>query len=862
MTDRTQEILTRLQVPAHIIEANPDPEAALTNLERWLQATGSPRLYLEQLTAQPQEAKKLLFLFGAAQPLADALIQNPELGSLLLDPKESNKTPTTETIKEEGQRLLSSTTSTHHTLDRLRYLKQRFLLPIAANDLSGDWPQETVWQALSDLAEAIIALALKTLWTNFRENKDLPEQPLIAIVAFGKLGARELNYSSDVDLVYVLQDNATEKTERECSRFCEQLGRALSDRMGRGALFRVDLRLRPYGAAGPILRSFSSYAGYYELYAEPWEIQALLKSRVIAGLPIAPQWQDLIKERVYGHPVSEAFIAETLATRSRIEDLAKGDDLKRGWGGIRDVEFLCQTLQLANGSPEIQKQATCDALRALAQEHILEEHAAQALIQGYTFLRKLEHRLQMLGDQQTHTLPEDPAKKEKIALAMSLDNWPALNETLEFHRRTIHSLYRSILQQESEQVSERERLAGKAGKRAPALWQWFDVFPHADAYYRSLEENEGSLGRILTILDKAPKLIAPFKLSLDMTELLLSGEIEEQENLTTRLENLGPTTAPRKVAEALAAATLSASAKWVLTGTPDLNEAFTQIYDALLLHCVKRLEGRLDVVALGSYGCGEAGPGSDMDLLLLTEKGQAGAEMAAQELLSFLTQLKRFGPDLTVDLRLRPDGGKGLLVRSYDGFGNYEIQDMEMWERFALGHARLVSGRAEAMDLVRHAAYALPLTPERLQELLAMKRRIETERLQPQHKDRDVKLGHGGLNDIEWTVHLVEMRYPTATRAGETPNMAERIRNLGRASLLNAVEVEGLLSARRHLLDLRSRLYLLEAKHDLVPENPDRLNRLAEALGLPDGNEFLRRHNLVTQWVRDLFLATLERLKA
>ena len=131
-----------------------------------------------------------------------------------------------------------------------------------------------------------------------------------------------------------------------------------------------------------------------------------------------------------------------------------------------------------------------------------------------------------------------------------------------------------------------------------------------------------------------------------------------------------------------------------------------------------------------------------------------------------LPQLKRFGTDIEVDLRLRPDGGKGLLVRSYDGFGTYEVSDMEMWERFALGNARLVSGRDDAMDLVRHAAYALPLTPDRLHELLAMKRRIETERLKPQHKERDVKLGHGGLNDIEWTVHLTEMRYPTANQGG------------------------------------------------------------------------------------------------
>lgn len=143
-----------------------------------------------------------------------------------------------------------------------------------------------------------------------------------------------------------------------------------------------------------------------------------------------------------------------------------------------------------------------------------------------------------------------------------------------------------------------------------------------------------------------------------------------------------------------------------------------------------------------------------------------------------------------------------------------------------------------------------------------MKRRIESERLKPQHLPRDVKLGHGGLNDIEWTVHLTEMRYPTATRAGETPNMELRIRNLGRASLLNALEVDGLLEARSYLLDLRNRLHLLEIKHNLVPENPDRLALLAKVSGLNDGNEFLRRHQEITGWTRQMFLGTLERMKA
>jgi glutamate-ammonia-ligase adenylyltransferase len=172
----------------------------------------------------------------------------------------------------------------------------------------------------------------------------------------------------------------------------------------------------------------------------------------------------------------------------------------------------------------------------------------------------------------------------------------------------------------------------------------------------------------------------------------------------------------------------------------------------------------------------------------------------------------------------------------------------------------LLKGSPETLDLVRHAAYALPLTPANLQELVEMKRRIESERIKPEHLMRDVKLGHGGLNDIEWIVHLIEMKYPEQLEAGRTSAMPDRIRALGKQALLNAFEVEALLEARTHLLRVRALIFYQQLKNDLVPENPDRLERLARACGLETANDFLRIHEPIVNWVRRLFIETLERL--
>jgi glutamate-ammonia-ligase adenylyltransferase len=552
-----------------------------------------------------------------------------------------------------------------------------------------------------------------------------------------------------------------------------------------------------------------------------------------------------------------------LEMRARIGDHAVGDDLKRGEGGIRDVEFLVQVFQLLHGHrlEDLQVRPTLDAIEALERHGLLQHADASGLAQGYTFLRKLEHRAQLVDDQQTHAIPEKPAARETLAKLMGCANWSDLASELESHRRTISALYRSILKLETSQESHRGYVETQLGS---AALQWFDVLPESGAYYHSLAENEGSLARVREILARGPRLVSYFKANLPLTEMLLSGEIEEPVDFSQRIRELPLHAPPREVASVYTHSYSAATAQWVLGGSLDLNGVLTNLADELLRHCSRRLLASFDVLALGSLGNREFGVNSDADLLLLIGSKQAHreAEIQAQHFLALIGELRRLGLPIEVDLRLRPEGGKGLLVRTYEGLTAYDFDGMEMWERFALGSARQLEGDPEAFRLVMHSAYGLPLTPERIKELGRMKRRIETERVKPQHVRRNVKLGHGGLSDIEWLVHLHEMRYPSALKAGETTEMPERIRQLGRAGLMNALEVELLLHGRSHLLDLRTRLYLMGQNDDLVPENPDRLDRLANTLNFKDANDFLAHHEVIIDGVRRLYTEGLERLRA
>jgi len=163
---------------------------------------------------------------------------------------------------------------------------------------------------------------------------------------------------------------------------------------------------------------------------------------------------------------------------------------------------------------------------------------------------------------------------------------------------------------------------------------------------------------------------------------------------------------------------------------------------------------------------------------------------------------------------------------------------------------------------VDKAAYAQPLTPDGLSELLAMKKRVETERVRPQYQRRDIKLGSGGLNDIEWLVHLVEMRRSGERHGDGFVDMEDRIRAIAQTGELNTVEIEQLVDWRRYLLELRLRLALLGFEKDVIPENPDKLNRLAESMNLEDGNHFLSRHNQIIDAIRAIYLGIIERLRA
>ncbi len=831
------------------------PDQAMVNFERWIAASGSPTTMADSLAATPELGRLLITLFGASHQIADVLVQNPELAHVVLDPAVLHEKPEPTRLRAHIADLLSASTSFTHSLDRLRFLKQSWHVRIAAADLAGIWREWEVWRGLSDVADALVSAARDVVWQDVCRQRSYDGECPVSIVGMGKLGGQELNFSSDIDLVYVLQDDVGPEVEKLATRFGEALNRALSDRMGRGSMYRVDLRLRPYGSRGPLVPRMKAVEGYYDRYAEGWEHLALVRSRLIVGAQAIDQrWRATRDKTCFQPQRGEWFVQDLLKMRSRIEESHSESDLKRGVGGIRDIEFLTQILQLLYGQrhSELKTLSTLDALETLSKLRILPEGASGDLIGAYTFMRQVEHRIQLLGDQQSHSVPTEIDERSELARRCGFATLDAFDAALAMHRTRARDWYHTVLHQDEEGHASRAEVQKRSGRHDAIITQWIDGVPESGSFYDSLVENESSLDRVLAIADRAPALVPQLRQHVEVTEQVMSGEILEpvSTSFSTHVRDVNA------LAGAMKRAWLRTVCRWVLARDFDLGSALADHYDAVLDEVMEGASFR--AISLGSFGAREMSLYSDLDVVFWHD-GQLeheADEKAAQVILSSVQALRRAGAHIELDMRLRPEGKKGRLVHTRESFRRYEKGSMEPWERLALGRARAKCGLPD--ELVS-AAFGTELDKDTLEKLGKMKRRVETERVPVQYRRRHIKLGPGGQDDLLWMVQLLWWKHYSQVDRGEV-SVRTRLPELVRVGAINALERDQIEMAWRFVVDLRLHLALQGFNDEVLPENPDKLARLGAVTGLGSENKVLEEFGRHTRVVRGLFEATIERL--
>jgi [glutamine synthetase] adenylyltransferase / [glutamine synthetase]-adenylyl-L-tyrosine phosphorylase len=438
---------------AHALMSSPDPDRSLTSFVSWFRAQASPRSYFRQLITKPQSLDLFCMITGCSHYFADLLVKTPEYFSIIEDPGERGGVHSAASMYRHISGLLNVCRSEELMGSVLRRWKASQMLRIGVRDLAGLADMPTTAREFSHLADASVEAALDIARRKYPLDPQCTE-PGFAVIGMGKLGGEELNYSSDIDLVFVHDDDLPYEIKREdgrtietityLNRIAETLIRILSEETADGHVFRVDMRLRPEGRFGPLTRSLSGFRAYYESWAEGWEFQSLIKARFVAGdRNVGDRYFQLITPYVYRNNVSLEVLTEVRENKKRIEQKCalEGEtftNVKTGFGGIRDVEFLVQALQLEHGGryPRVRSANTLTALQRLHRAHLLSDSDTRVLADGYIFMRNLEHRLQLLNSFQVQNLPEasNAIERTKVALRMGFPTREAFEEALERHR--------------------------------------------------------------------------------------------------------------------------------------------------------------------------------------------------------------------------------------------------------------------------------------------------------------------------------------------------------------------------------------------------------------------------------------------
>ncbi|PFG41342.1 glutamate-ammonia-ligase adenylyltransferase [Georgenia soli] len=946
-----------------------DPDHALLTLLRLAEAaagTGDEPVLAEVLADDGPARRRLLAVLGASAALGDALVAHPGSVSLLVErpgepsvldlaPEDEREHALRAVGADPGAAVPVATLTGEEGVATLRRTYRRRLLEIAAADLTSPDPLADFPRVAASIAD-IVAGALDAAVAVARA--DLPEAAgvRLAVLGMGKTGGRELNYISDVDVVHVVEpvDGVTEaEAIRLGTKLATALARAVSAVGPEPALWPLDANLRPEGKDGPLVRTLASHVAYYERWAKTWEFQALLKARPVAGdLALGQAYCDALSPMVWTAVERQNFVEDSQAMRRRVEEnvpAAEADrQLKLGRGGLRDVEFTVQLLQLVHGRTDesIRSRTTLEGLAQLAAGGYVSRDAAALLDRHYRFLRLLEHRLQLHRLRRTQLVPTDEESLRRLGRAMRLDGVDgpgALEKRLRQVRREVRHLHEEIFfrpllpataRLSADDVSlapdaARARLAAigyhdpdgairhiaaltEGISRAaaiqrhllPVMLGWFAQGPlpdHGLLAFRKLSETMGTTHWYLKLLrdsggaaQRLARLLSTSRYVADAIGRLPEAVawLDDDDELAPRtlaalsaelvaLQDRRTDTVDRVMAARyLRRRGLLRAAIGDVLGLGDHARSAAMISNAAdialqgaLRVAVERAvaeaglggpPSRYLVVAMGRLGGREMSYASDADVLFVHDPlPGADPQLATRTALAVATGVRellgRTGPEpaLPVDAALRPEGRNGPLTRTLASYAEYYERWVEPWERQALLRARPVAGdpglgrEFEALvDPLRHPAGGL--AEHDVRELRRIKARVESERLpRGVPATRHLKLGRGGLSDVEWTVQLLQLQHAGDVPGLRTTGTLDALQALREAGIVPAGKADRLAEAWLLASRIRDAIVLGTGRAsadraDVLPHEPAELEVVARLVGMAPG----QRQDLEELWLR------------
>ena len=986
-----------------------DADLALSNFERFVEKIFDQNYLYTLLEKTPELLHALVTLFSGSQVLTDTLLKDPGHFDWLKHPDVLNESRSKDSLMRDfyemaGRDQLSAEVPAH-----LRRFKKREYIRIGLRDLLGKAPMLETVRDLSNLADVCLQIAYEHADKECREKYGVPMyqdpegnwlESEFTILGMGKLGGQELNFSSDIDLIYIYtssmgetqpepgkEDGSLRISNHEYfTKVSQKLTRTLHEITPEGNVFRVDLDLRPEGRSGEIANSLASCEVYYQSWGRTWERQALLKARICAGsITLGKEFFALLEPFIFRRSLDFSAIEEIKAMKGKINASLKGKksgkgDIKLGFGGIREIEFIVQAYQLLFGGrqPGLRVKNTLGLMAKLRDENFLSSQDHDNLKAAYIFLRNLENRVQISFGMQTHVLPEDDHKLAVLSRKMGLNEaapqelGKRLLEQFEFHTRFVGEMFSglfvdekkreaeqkvqrdgSVLPSESRELSE--KLLAERGfadsKRALRFLQSLRDGPQfSHPSERSIQDFYACLSMILDHCERIPKPNAAVENLVKFVEasrardsylnlfrshgkilelfLILFGSSDYLSNILVKqpglvdvlmnLEAIYRYKPPEKIGEDLErnlrgvddlASRKNALRRFKqgeelriglrflikesdLAGTlgdlSTLAEVYLKSVTALAYEELQKrsnspnsLPSDFAIFGLGKLGGSELNFGSDLDIVYVFDNPeQDGVEFPEEKLMDhyvawsqliyqLTTERTEAGIAYELDTDLRPDGSRGTLVHSVRGYEEYFKNRARIWERQAMIRLRFIAGNQKLgkkfLKTVHEFTYGKKLDYGSLIEISRLRDRMEKELARESRKGKNVKLGFGGIVDIEFALQIMQLMYGSQNPGLRLTPTLDVLKQLSAYGMLDQEEAEQI---QKNYLSLRNLECALRIQNDPstnhLPRDTESLTSLGKLLGYyADSSRIAERlmadYDATTQQVRAFYKKLIDK---
>ncbi len=883
-------------------------ETALCRLSEAWPITAPP--IVELIEEFPLGEAALLHLLALSSVCATRLMRQPEVLIWLGQPEVCLASRDYAQMASDLHMLAGDSIASEN-FRALRLWKSREMVRIALRELANVAPLEETTGELSQIAEICIRRAFEHWNAEFRQRHGSPSAEF-TILALGKLGGAELNHSSDVDLIFLYSEEGQLSPRFSYHEFFNRLAEkflaTFSTPDPQGSLFRVDVRLRPEGSAGPLARSLESMEHYYGGFGETWERLALIKARGVGGSrELAYEFLRQHQPFIYPKSATPDLLEEVANIKRRIERDVVGQenlgrDVKLGRGGIREIEFVVQTLQFIHGARHtfLQEPSTLKALRGLAELELIPRNEIVDLDRAYRFLRRTEHRLQIEAEQQIHTIPATPDALRRLSLSLGFRSRDEFTSALEREMLTVRTIFRRLIaealpdkkvepidsgifahQSDAEKamiglgqgpsgahVSPRTRQALR--KLRPLLLAQLTKTADPDAtlnQFARFVEAYGLRSMLFELLVTNPKLlellIKTFNASRFASDLLvrhpqLLEDITRDEKLDRSIEMAGHLEQLRSlekkeaVLDRLRAYRQAQLFRILLRDVLGLTDFATvcreqsALAEACLV-CVNEILGgdELTIIAMGKFGGREITYGADLDVLFVGHESRE-----AQKLLSVMAQPNAEGNLSRVDARLRPEGEKGPLVCSLETYQRYYAERAQPWELQALTRARPVIGplQKEFMAIAQNAWHKAGRHVDLYAKIDNMLERIRRERSRGS-EFLDFKTGSGGVIEAEFLVQALQMR-----NAIWEPNWTDAVDHLREVGYFDESEARTLKGAYEFLRGCESVLRRYENKSvSALPAGQGEQGRFVHRLGFKNIEVFTQKYTSARSSIQGIY---------